>query len=122
MNLSEIFPREAPESVRLVEGQVWGPVVIEDPRVGAPALGSSLSVADSVASWVGSDDFGHGFTFDGEPKVVDNSLVFTHAEDPIEIIIRPLNDGDWKYFGNGKTEMSMDEIYKSADAMFEGEL
>lgn len=122
MNLSEIFPREAPASIELEDGEVWGPVVIEDPRVDIPSLGSRLSLEDSQARWIGTDDMGHGFVYTGKPREEDNKIILTHADNEFEIVIRPLNEGDSQYFGKGKTEMSMDEIYEAADAMFVSEI
>lgn len=119
MNLFEIFPREAPPNVMpLSENQVWGPVVIDDPRVSSLSLGSRLSVEGNHVDWIKTDDFGWGFVFKGKPRVTGEGIFFTHASSDVEILIRPLRDTDWKYFGDGSTVMSLEEIQAAADAMF----
>lgn len=119
MNLSEVFPREAPPNVMpLNESEVWGPIVIDDPRVNALSLGSRLSIEENRVHWIKTDDFGQGFVFQGTPRVTEEGIFFTHASSHMEILIRPLTDTDWKYFGDGKTVMSLEEIQAAADAMF----
>ena len=121
MDLSEVFPRSAPEFAKplMQEGAVWGPFIVEIPG-GSVSLGSSLflDAETNSISWIDTNDMGRGIGIEGEPEIgEDGNSIIVKNRDGDEYIFRSVLESDWEAFGFD-SPVSQEEVAEEADSFF----